>query len=196
MFTASEKESRYKALRQALDADNLNAIILIGDTRVGPEFNGDLRYFTDYPVIFDWHVVVAFSDSKTSHVSNRQRTAKEGAVQKPFVDDCRGSNHFVADVAHLLMERGVVTGRIGVSFEMLPAAWYLYLKRKLPQVEWVEIHQRLMQIRFQRSQKNLTFTARGLLGRWQFEAAVKFIRPGVNEHEIVAEIEHHARAGS
>ena len=52
MLTITEKESRYKALRKILETDNLQTLLLIGDTNVGPDFCGDFRYYTNNQIIF------------------------------------------------------------------------------------------------------------------------------------------------
>jgi Xaa-Pro aminopeptidase len=52
-----------------------------------------------------------------------------------------------------------------------------------------------MEIRFRRSLEEMEIFRKGaLLGDGGFESAIKMIRPGVTEHEIVAAIEHDARA--
>lgn len=195
MFSAVVKESRYRAVRQALDTDNLKALILVGDTGVGTHFYGDLRYLTDYPVIYYRQVMVVFPNSELVLFMDSSEAQRQGAADRSFVNDCRISSNFATDVADLLKDRGVIAGRVGVSFEMLPTAWYLHFKKKLPQVEWEEVHERIMQVRLQRSQEEADVYRKGAaLADGSFEAAVKFIRPGVSECEIVAEIEHFARA--
>jgi hypothetical protein len=89
MFTISEKESRHRAIEQALHTDNLKALILVGDTSVGSGFYGDLRYFTNYRVIFYRQVVVVFSDSKPVLFLGSNGAQEQGATQRSFVSDCR-----------------------------------------------------------------------------------------------------------
>jgi Xaa-Pro dipeptidase len=194
MFTVSEKESRYRAVRQILKADDLMALLLIGDTSVGDGYRGDLRYYTNNRVIFNQQVVVVFPDTEPVLFAWSQ-LAREAAARRSFAGDCRYSSNMLADIANLLKQHKIFKGRIGVNFEMLPTAWYMYLKQEFPQIEWVEMHEPLMQIRFHRSQEEATIFREGAaLADGSFEAAVKFIRPGVSEYEIVAEIEHYARS--
>lgn len=196
MFTESEKESRHRAIRRVLDTDTLKALILIGDTSVGPGIYGDLRYFTNYRVIYYRQVVVVFPDFESVLFLGSNGAQRQGAAQRSFVSDCRVSGNFKTDIADLLKERGVDSGRVGVNFEMLPAAWYMHLNQELPQVEWVEAHERIMQVRLQRSEEEANIYRKGAaLADGGFEAVVKFIRPGVSEYEIVAECERVARAG-
>jgi Xaa-Pro aminopeptidase len=194
-FTITEKEIRHQAIKQILEEEKLNALLLIGDTNVGPGFYGDLRYFTNNRIIFHRQVVVLFPDSDPVLFAGSD-IQRQAAARRSFVEDCRLiSNDFVADVAELLKERGVSEGRVGVNQEMLPVAWYLYLKKELPKVEWVETHPQLMEIRNHHSREEIeTYRKGAALGDGGYKAALDRIRPGMTEYEIAAEIEYYARA--
>lgn len=194
-FTANERERRHRAFQEIMETNQLGALLLIGDTNVGHDFNGDLRYYTDNFIIFYRHVVVVFPDSKPVLFAGSE-IQRQAAARRSAVRDCRFSDNLIVDAVKLLKERGVSAGRVGVSFEMLPVAWHRFLKQELPQVEWVECHHRIMRIRTRHSPEEMEMFRKGaLLGDAGFEAAVKMIRPGVSEYEIVAEIERAARAG-
>jgi len=194
-FTTVEREARHKAILEMLKEDHLMALLLIGDTNVGNGFLGDLRYYTDHVVIFGRQVVVVFAQSEPVLFAGSE-IQRQAAVRRSSVKDCRFSEDLIADVSKLLKERSISRGRIGVNFEMLPLAWYHFLRQELPQISWVETHDRMMQIRFQRSQEETeTFRKGALLADGGFEATLQMIRPGVSEYEIVAEIERYARAG-
>lgn len=194
-FTTAEREARHRAIQETTKKDHLQALLLIGDTNVGPGSYGDLRYYTDMFIIFYRQVVVIFPESEPVLFAYSEIT-RQAAARRSSVKDCRFTENLIVDAAKLLKERGISTGRIGINFEMLPLAWYNFLRQELPQVDWVEMHDRIMQIRFQRSQEEEGMFRKGaVLGDGGFEAAVRMIRPGVSEYEIVAEIERYARAG-
>jgi Xaa-Pro aminopeptidase len=194
-FTIAEKDVRLRAIQQIIETDHLGALLLIGDTNVGPGFSGDLRYYTNNRIIFYRQVVLIFPKSEPVLFAGSE-IQRQAAVRRSFVRDCRLSDNLVVDAAKLLKERGISTGRIGVNLEMLPAAWHTYLRQEFPHVEWVETHDRMMNIRFHRSEEEADIYRKGAeLGDGGFEGALKMIRPGVNEYEIAAAIEHYARAG-
>ena len=194
-FPTAEREARHRAIHEMIKKDHLMALLLIGDTNVGNGFLGDLRYYTDNLIIFGRQVVVVFPQSEPVLFAGSE-IQRQAAIRRSSVKDCRFSEDLVADVAKLLTERGISTGRIGMNSEMLPLAWYHFLRQELPQIHWVETHDRIMQIRFQRSQEEMeTFRKGAVLADGGFEAALQRIRPGVSEYEIVAEIERYARAG-
>jgi len=199
IFTVAEKEARHSVIRQMLLADDLNALLLIGDTNFDTGFCGHLRYYTNLRTVFFREAVVVFPDSEpvlyTPHAIPESLLHRQTSVAHRFVDDYRYSGDIIADVIKLLKQRGVSSGRIGINLELLSVPWYRYLKQELPQIEWVEMHARLMQIRFKHTQEEADVYRKGAtLADGGFEAALKVIRPGVSEYEIVAEIEHFARA--
>jgi Xaa-Pro aminopeptidase len=194
-FTTAEREARHKAILEIIKKDHLMALLLIGDTNVGNGFLGDLRYYTDNFIIFGRQVVVVFPQSEPVLFAGSE-IQRQAAVKRSSVKDCRLSEDLIADVAKLLKERGISAGRIGINFEMLPLAWYHFLRQELPQISWVETHDRMMQIRFKRSQEEVDRFRKGaVLADGGLQAALRMIRPGVSEYEIVAEIERFARAG-
>ena len=194
MFTAAEKEARHRAIQEILKRNNLKALLLIGDMNVGFGFSGDFRYYTNNRIIFYRQVAVLFPDSGPVHFAGSEISG-QAAARRSFVMDCRISEDLIFGVTQLIRERGISSGKIGVNLEMLPAAWYTYLKNELPQIEWVETHEQIMEIRFQRSQEEADAYRKGAaLGDGGFEASLKVIKPGVSEYEIAAEIEYFARS--
>jgi Xaa-Pro aminopeptidase len=193
-FTVAETEARHKAILEVLEEDHLVALLLIGDTNVGNGYLGDLRYYTDNVVIFGRQIVILFAQSEPVLLAGSE-IQRQAAVRRSSVKDCRFSENLIADVAKLLKERGISTGRIGINCEMLPLAWHQFLSQALPQICWVETHDRILRIRLRHSQEEVERFRKGaVLGDGGFEAALQMIRPGVSEYEIVGEIEHAARA--
>jgi Xaa-Pro aminopeptidase len=194
-FTRVEKDFRAKAFQKVIESENLQGLLLIGDTNVGHHFYGDLRYYTDNRIIFYRQVVVILPQSEPILFAGSE-IQRQAALRRSSVKDCRLIENLIADVVRLLKERGIFRGRVGVNLETLPTAWYLYLRQELPQIEWVETHEQIMQIRSQHSKEEMEIFRKGArLGDGGFEAALKMIRPGVSEFEIAAEIEHAARSG-
>lgn len=206
-FTEAEKEARQRAIQQLLNAENLHALVFIGDANIGHSFFGDYRYFANNVIIFQRHVAVAFPDSEPVLFVYSQ-FSQGPARRRSFIGDVRTSSTYPAyhgikqedpmimNVPPLLLERGISKGRVGVDFEMLPATWYEYLRNEMPQIEWVEAHEAIMSLRFERTKEEAEMYRKGAaLGSAGFEAALQVIRPGVSEYEIVAEIEYAARKG-
>ena len=80
-FTKTEKEARHRAIHQMMEKDHLQALLLIGDTNVGHHFYGDLRYYTDNPVIFYRQIVLIFPQDKPVLLTGSE-IQRQGAVGK------------------------------------------------------------------------------------------------------------------
>jgi Xaa-Pro aminopeptidase len=193
MLSSAEKNRRHRALRHIIHAEDLKALLLIGDANPGPGFYGDYRYFTNNRTISYREAAVFFPDSDAVLLTT---TPKLNEIStRSFVSDCLLTDNMVPDIIALLKKHGISSGRIGVSFEMMSAAWHTYLKQELPAIEWVEIHDRIMQIRFEHSVEEADLYRKGAaLGDGSFEAALKAIHPGASEFQIVAELEYYSRA--
>ena len=194
MFSKTEKERRHGAIRQILDSEDLNALLLIGDANLGFDFCGDLRYYSNNRTIVYREVIVVFRNSEPALFTTTTRKLEEIAARS-FMSDIRFSDDVVADVITVLKERGVSSGRIGVNLEMLSMAWNKLFKEALPEIEWVETHESMMQVRRKHSDEEADVFRKGAaLGDGSFEAALKAIRPGASQFEIVAELEHYSRS--
>lgn len=67
--------------------------------------------------------------------------------------------------------------------------WYGYLRKEMPGLELVEVHDEIMEIRLKRSKEEVEMYRKGAsLADAGFEAALKVIRPGVSEYQTIAEI--------
>lgn len=192
-FTGNEKKERHQVIQQFITAKDLKALLLIGDTNVGHSFYGDFRYYSNHRVNFQRQMAVVFPDSEPVLFLYSQFGASS-ARRFSFVSDCRVSTNYIASVVELLRERGVSAGRLGVNSEMVPMVWHEYLRKEMPGLDLVEVHDEIMEIRFKRSKEEVEMYRKGAaLADAGFEAALKVIRPGVSEYQIIAEIEYAAR---
>ena len=192
-FTETEKKRRHAAIQELLKAKDLQALLLIGDMNVGHSFHGDFRYYTNNHIFFQRQVAVVFPGSGPV-LFNYSDFSRQASLERSFVDDCRVSTNFIADTVELIKAQGASRGRIGVNFEMLPAIWYSYLRTELANAELVDVHDDIMEIRFQHSDEEIEVYRKGAaLADAGLEAALKVIRPGASEYEIIAEIEHVSR---
>ena len=192
-FTETEKKRRHAAIQELLKAKDLQALLLIGDMNVGHSFHGDFRYYTNNHIFFQRQVAVVFPGSGPV-LFNYSDFSRQASLERSFVDDCRVSTNFIADTVELIKAQGASRGRIGVNFEMLPAIWYSYLRTELANAELLDVHDDIMEIRFQHSKEEIEVFRKGAaLADAGLEAALKVIRPGVSEYEIIAEIEHVSR---
>ncbi len=190
----AERKRREEALHRMMDTRELKALILFGDTSVGSDVLGDLRYYVDHRNIAGRQVAVLFfrGDPVLFVGSAIQRQAAE---RRSSVRDCRLSDDMPADIIKLLKERNVSNGGVGVNFEVLPVNWYHTLKKELPEINWVETHEDILSIRLHHvAEEADLFRKCAVLGDGGYQVALATIRPGVSEYEVAAAIEAYARA--
>jgi Xaa-Pro aminopeptidase len=192
-FTETEKKRRHEAIQKLMKEKNLQALVLIGNMGVGHSYHGDFRYYTNNHIFFQRQVVVVFPGSGPI-LLNYSDFSRRASMERSLIDDVRVSTNFMADTVELIKAQGASRGRIGVNFEMLSANWYTYLRTELAKAELLDVHNAIMEIRFQHSDEEVEVFRKGAaLADAGFEAALKMIRPGVSEYEIVAEIEYVSR---
>jgi Xaa-Pro aminopeptidase len=192
-FTDKEKERRHGAIQKLMKEKDLQALVLIGNMTVGHSFHGDFRYYTNNHVFFQRQIAVVFPGAGPV-LFNYSDFSRRASMERSFIDDVRVSTNFIADTVELIKAQGASKGRIGVNFEMLPATWYTCLHTELANAELLDVHDDIMEIRFQHSPEEVEIYRKGAaLADAGFEAAMKMIRPGVSEYEIIAEIEYVSR---
>jgi len=192
-ISVRELQTRQRAMRKIVEDQGLAALILVGDTSTSPGFCGDLRYITNSRVIYHRQAAVIFPGHEPVlfTLSPRQRDV---ARNNSMLEDCRASDDLLGDITNLLREQRVSGGCIGLTFDMLPAAWYVRLRQEFPRIEWVDSHHEIMQLRLEHSpEEAAVYRAGAALADGEYEVALKALRPGATEYEVVGEIEHYGR---
>ena len=192
-FSGAERARREKAIRGVMEAKGLEALILIGDTNVGSEYLGDFRYYVDNRIIAGQQAAVLLPQGEPVLFVGTA-IQQQAASRRSSVRDCRVSDNLLADTVGLLKKQNILKGKIGISFAMVSVPWFNYLKKELPDIEWIETHEDIFDIRTHHTPEEADlFRKCGMIGAGEFEAAAKMIKPGVTEYEIAAAIEEHGR---
>ncbi len=193
-FSDAERKRREEALHRIIDTRELKALILFGDTNVGSDVLGDLRYYADHRNIAGRQVAVLFS-RRDPVLFVGTAIQRQAAERRSSIRDCRLSESMPADIVKLLKEQNVMDGKVGVNFEILPVSWYHFLKKELPEIDWAETHDDILSVRLHHVPEEADlFRKCAALGDGGYQVALVTIRPGVSEYEIAAAIEAYARA--
>jgi Xaa-Pro aminopeptidase len=193
-FSDTERKRRQEAIRRIMDTRGLKALILFGDTNVGSDVLGDLRYYVDHRNIAGRQVAMLFP-RREPVLFVGSAIQRQAAERRSSIRDCRLSDSMPADMVKLLKEQNVLEGKVGVNFEVLPVSWYHSLKKELPGIDWVETHEDILSLRLHHVPEEADLFRKGAaLGDGGYEVALITIRPGISEYEIAAAIEAYARA--
>jgi Xaa-Pro aminopeptidase len=193
-FSDTERKRRQEAIRRIMDTRGLKALILFGDTNVGSDVLGDLRYYVDHRNIAGRQVAMLFP-RREPVLFVGSAIQRQAAERRSSIRDCRLSDSMPADMVKLLKEQNVLEGKVGVNFEVLPVSWYHSLKKELPGIDWVETHEDILSLRLHHVPEEADLFRKGaVLGDGGYEVALITIRPGISEYEIAAAIEAYACA--
>ncbi len=193
-FSDIERKRRHEAIHRIVQTRELKALVLFGETNVGSDVLGDLRYYVDHRNIAGRQVAMLFP-RREPVLFVGSAIQRQAAERRSSIGDCRLSDNMPADMVKLLKEQNVLNGKVGVNFEVLPVNWYHYLKKELPKIDWVETHGDILSVRLHHVPEEADLFRRGAaLGDGGYEVALITIRPGVTEYEIAAAIEAYARA--
>src|SRR5713226_4553122 len=180
-FSEEEYARRYRAVREAMHKDNLDAILISG-ARGSSEVHYLSNYLAQSPC---WLLFPREGEPVCFiHFFNHQPCAKEQSI----LDDVRWYGPSpIPTLAEEIRRRNLSTTRIGlVSLRSIAHGHFLDLQRLFPDVEFVEFGPAFGRIRRVRSEEELNFLRRsGYLTDLACEALENCLRPGMTEHDIL-----------
>ena len=187
-----EYQGRLEVVRQQMDQQGLDALVIYGDNY---SF-ADLCYLTNYFPKVRGGIAVVPRNGVISLLLNIGSRDVPFAKTLTWIEDVRASNQVGADGAKLLKEKGFEKARLGLvdSGQGFPLPQLEEMKSALPQVTWQSLHSLLQPIRLRKTARELA--AMGEAGRLLREIcrdAASVIKPGRKEYEIVADIDRLAR---
>lgn len=181
-FSEQEYTRRYVAVRKAMQAENLDAILISG-TRASAEIHYLANYLAQSPC---WLIFPAEGDPTCFvHFFNHQPCAKAQSV----LSDVRWYGPSpVPTLVEEVRRRKLARSRIGlVSLRSMAYGHVTELKRQLPDAEFVEFGPAFTAIRRVRTEEELVFLRRsGFLTDLACVALEQNLRPGMNEHEVLS----------
>lgn len=171
--------------------ENLRAVLVVGNGAVGVRAYGCYRYFVDNRVYYHMQAMIALPGQEPTVCCSTLTHLK--ALNSRNYTDVRvlGGDDILSGVISVLKEKGVTEGRLGVSFEMLPAGWYQKIIKELPNLELTDVTERIFEIRATRSTEEVALYRRcAEIADAGFSAVCKAAKPGVHEHELAAVLDY------
>ena len=186
---AQELKGRWAKLEKIMRERSLDAILLVGNSVVGPPFHGTFRYFTGHKVYYRYQAMIARPDKPitvcASSVQHKNGLAARGLT------DIRVSPDILGTVLTDLKDQPVK--RLGVSLEMLPALWYLELEKT--GAAFVDVLGDICAIRSERSDFEIEMTrACGKIADAGYRAVCDKAAPGVKLTDLYAELDYAMKA--
>ena len=181
-FSNTEYIRRYTAIREAMDKENLDAILVSG-----ARGSSEVHYLSNYLAQSPCWLLFPRQNEPTVfiHFFNHQPCAKAQSV----IEDVRwyGPTPMPAIVEEI-RQRGLSNGRIGlVSMRAMAYGHVTELQRQFPEVEFVEFGPRFSRIRRVRSEEELVYLRKsGYLTDLACEALENNLRPGLTEQDVLS----------
>jgi Xaa-Pro aminopeptidase len=181
-FSNTEYTRRYTAIREAMDKENLDAILVSG-----ARGSSEVHYLSNYLAQSPCWLLFPRQDEPTVfiHFFNHQPCAKAQSV----IEDVRwyGPTPMPAIVEEI-RQRGLSKGRIGlVSMRAMAYGHVTELQRQFPEVEFVEFGPQFGRIRRVRSEEELVYLRKsGYLTDLACEALENNLRPGLTEQDVLS----------
>jgi len=196
-FTLRERDRRWAAVRAAMRARDLDALLLAGSDVFMGYGMANVRYLTQigghhggYAIFPQEGPPVVFNAPPHEHRPyNAWLTAQE------WVEDIR-PNRGIPGVVEALEQLGLARGRIGLvgyrtalALAAMPYPAYQALREALPGAAFVEATEVVDGLRLIKSAEEVAMLERaGAVARAVIDALVRTARPGVREQELVAEM--------
>jgi Xaa-Pro aminopeptidase len=192
VISEAEKNRRVKVLNERIKRENLDALLVVGDTaKVSSKGVGSFRYLTDFMVYANYDLLLLFTDSKPVMLAASENT-HYWASKRSWIADVRLSTQYPFDVVKIVNERAKRDhGRLGlVSMAALPPSHFTYLQENLRNWQFVDADPILLDLRFAKSEEEQRLLKKaGEIVDASFQAVQKVIKPGVKEYEIVGFLE-------
>ena len=190
-FSKDEMSRRFKGLNEIMETNNLNGVIIMGDTVLNaPAINVSQRYFTQNNLIESFQIMFCEKDGAPILISASPLQYEANKVRSQ-ITDCVVSPRQIETLVEILREKNLCTGRIGCMLDMIPASWYIHLNREVPELALVEIGRELTTLHYRKSNEEIEKArTSAYMADKAYESALAVIRPGRAEYEVTAEIEY------
>lgn len=181
-FSTTEYTRRYTAIREAMDKENLAALLISG-----ARGSSEVHYLSNYLAQSPCWLLFPRSDSPAVfiHFFNHQPCAKAQSV----IEDVRWYGPApMPSVIDELRKRGLGKSNIGlVSMRTMAYGHVTALQRAFPEADFVEFGPQFNRIRQVRSEEELVYLRKsGYLTDLACEALERDLRAGLTEHDVLS----------
>jgi Xaa-Pro aminopeptidase len=182
-FSEAEFARRHQAVRAILNEEGAAALVVFGAGR-----NLEIQYLTNWPgsreayLIFPAAGELSMFVQLYNHLPNARRMA--------IVEDVRwGGTSSAESVVANLRERGIERGRVGLV-GAVPYQHHARLQKGLPQVELVDLTQRLRAVETVKSDEEIErLRTAARFTDLAMRALEREVRPGLREDQLAAIVE-------
>jgi Xaa-Pro aminopeptidase len=200
-FSLAERDRRWKAIRELMARDGLDAIVAPPNNGNSTDWQADARYLSHCGGGADASIGVVFPLEGEVTVAATSAHARWGPKVQNWVTDVREATRRYGKVmGERLLDLGLEKGRIGVSGlgfgtrtpeGSIFHGTYTALREALPEAEFVPASDLLQEVRQVKSQEEIDALQRSVdLIEKALEAQSEWAQPGVPDYLVWAETMH------
>ena len=181
----TDLKRRQASLENIMLKHGLGAILIVGNSTVAQPAYGCFRYYTGHKVYYHHQAIVA-RPGKPIAICGGSALYKLPLETRGF-SDIRISPDILGSVLAALNEQPIA--RIGLSLDVLPASWYLEL-RKL-KIECLDITDDIFAYRNERSEFEVRATRKSAeIADAGYRAVCGMVRPGIRMSDLHAQLDY------
>jgi len=190
MFSVAEKARRFEAVDKILKDEGLKGMFIIGNGVVGVRAYGCYRYFVDNRIYYHMQFFIKEPGQEPT-VCVGSPTHSKALSERSYTDVRIVGDNLIENAIKVLKEKGMTTGKLGVSLEMLPAGWYMAIRKELPDLELIDITEKIFLIRATRSAEEVALYRKcAEIADLGYKAVCEAAKPGMAEHELWAILDY------
>ena len=125
MVSQAERDIRWEKLKQRMDQEGLNGIVILGSGAFGPKENGHYRFYVDNRVYYYIQAMVLGADGEPVIICGSQ-THLDVLRSRNFRDIRMVGDRIAEGIADALVSKSITEGTVGICADQLPASWYLF----------------------------------------------------------------------
>jgi Xaa-Pro aminopeptidase len=200
-FSLAERDRRWKAIRELMARDGLDAIVVPPNTGNSTDWQANARYISHCGGGADASIGVVFPLQGDATVVATSAKERWGAKIQDWVADVREVNRrYGQGMADRLLEMGLQSGRIGVAglgFDTrtpegtITYGTFMAMREALPDAEFLPASDAMQEVRHVKSQEEIDVLQRSVdLVERGLEAQAHWAQPGVPDYVVWAETMH------
>ncbi len=188
-FSDAEYERRYAKIRQMMDQEGVNALLIIGTSALKRIGQADLFYVSNF--LGNWTNICVFPLEGEPSLFAQSFNHIPDAQRASIIEDTRwGGANTAETVAENLNERGVTSGDIGIVGP-LPYDYYLVLTERLPDVRFRNVLSAYRNVRVDMSDEEVArLRTAAILTDASMYALKEQAKPGIKEYELAVIVEN------
>lgn len=191
-LSTKERDRRYANIRSGMERENLDVLVVYGNSgRQGPN-TGNLAYVSNY-IPFSGQQVLVFPKEGEPVLFVGVENQRIEALRKSWVTDvrCEAMTPVPAQASEYLKSEFGNAKRVGISsLSIIPVSWFEQWQKGYPGKEWVESGKLILESRFVQSEEEIKKSAWAAeLGDKIWERVKAIAREGVTELDIRAEMD-------